>query len=191
MLRGSFWIRAVLFWLALSVASCAQSPSQPQIDFVRDIQPIFEQHCYACHGPQKQKSGLRLDVKSRAFHGGDNYGPMIDPTDPNKSPLLDWIKNPDPQERMPPAGPANKPLSSLQIETLEAWICAGAPWPDGIDKTVLIGVKENQEKLLVKSEEEYTSPVSKIYKVGKEYIIITENSIYIVDVEIPTKRISS
>jgi hypothetical protein len=64
-------------------------------------------------------------------------------------------------------------------------------WTNSLDKTVLIGVKDNQEKLLVKSEEEYTSPVSKIYKVGKEYIIVTENSIYLVDVEIPTKRISS
>jgi hypothetical protein len=64
-------------------------------------------------------------------------------------------------------------------------------WTNSLDKTALIGVKNNQEKLLVKSEEEYTSPVSKIYKVGKEYIVITENSIYIVDVEIPTKRISS
>ena len=63
-------------------------------------------------------------------------------------------------------------------------------WTNSLNKTVLIGVKENQEKLLVKSEEEYTSPVSKIYKVGKEYIIMTENSIYIVDVEIPTKRIT-
>lgn len=64
-------------------------------------------------------------------------------------------------------------------------------WTNSLDKTVLIGVKDNQEKLLVKSEEEYTSPVSKIYKVGKEYIVVTENSIYLVDVEIPTKRISS
>lgn len=64
-------------------------------------------------------------------------------------------------------------------------------WTNSLDKTVLIGVKDNQEKLLVKSEEEYTSPVSKIYKVGKEYIIVTENSIYLVDIEIPTKRISS
>lgn len=64
-------------------------------------------------------------------------------------------------------------------------------WTSSLEKTVLIGVKENQEKLLVKSEDEYTSPISKIYKVGKEYIIITENSIYIVDVEIPTKKISS
>ena len=63
-------------------------------------------------------------------------------------------------------------------------------WTNSLDKTVLIGVKENQEKLLVKSEEEYTSPISKIYKVGSEYIIVTENSIYLVDVNIPTKRIS-
>ncbi|MCY3005618.1 MAG: PSD1 and planctomycete cytochrome C domain-containing protein [Planctomycetota bacterium] len=138
-----FWIRLILLWLALSVASSAQSPIQPAIDFVRDIQPIFEQHCYACHGPQKQKSGLRLDVKSRAFHGGDHYGPMIDPSDPKQSPLLDWVKNQDPQERMPPAGPANKPLSSLQVATLEAWIVAGAPWPDGIDKTVLLDPKSH------------------------------------------------
>ena len=48
-------------------------------------------------------------------------------------------------------------------------------WNDSLEKTVLIGVKENQEKLLVKSEEEYTSPIVKIYKTGSEYIIATEN----------------
>ena len=64
-------------------------------------------------------------------------------------------------------------------------------WTNSLDKSVLIGVKDNKEKLLVKSEEEYTSPIAKIFKVGKEYIVMTENSIYIVDVEIPTKRISS
>ena len=63
-------------------------------------------------------------------------------------------------------------------------------WTASLEKSVLIGVKDSQEKLLVKSEDEYTSPISKIYKVGSEYIVMTENSIYIVDVEIPTKRIS-
>ena len=63
-------------------------------------------------------------------------------------------------------------------------------WTDSIEKTALIGVKENNEKLLVKNEEEYTSPISKIFKIGKEYIVMTENSIYIVDVGIPTKRIT-
>mgnify|MGYP006883095487 FL=1 len=65
-------------------------------------------------------------------------------------------------------------------------------WTNSLDKTVLIGLKkETQEKLLVKSEDEYTSPIAKIYKVGSEYIIVTENSIYLVDVEIPTKLISA
>ena len=64
-------------------------------------------------------------------------------------------------------------------------------WTASCDKEVLIGVRESGEKLLVKSEEEYTSPISKIYKVESEYIIITENSVYIVSSEIPTKRISS
>lgn len=64
-------------------------------------------------------------------------------------------------------------------------------WTSSLDKSALIGVKDDKEKLLVKSEEEYTSPVSKIFKVGKEYIIMTENSIYIVDVAIPTNRISA
>lgn len=63
-------------------------------------------------------------------------------------------------------------------------------WTNSLDKSVFIGVKENKEKLLVKSEEEYTSPISKIFKVGKEFIIMTENSIYVIDLEIPTKRIT-
>lgn len=65
-------------------------------------------------------------------------------------------------------------------------------WMGSLNKTVLIGVKDKgNEKLLVKSQDEYTSPIIKIYKVESEYIVATENSIYIVDVNIPTKRISS
>jgi len=64
-------------------------------------------------------------------------------------------------------------------------------WTSSLEKESLIGVKESQEKLLVKSEEEYTSPIIKIFKSGTEFIIVTENSIYLVDKEIPTKRISS
>lgn len=63
-------------------------------------------------------------------------------------------------------------------------------WTLSCDKEVLIGVRDNNEKLLVKSEDEYTSPISKIFKVETEYIIMTENSIYIVSADIPTKRIS-
>ena len=63
-------------------------------------------------------------------------------------------------------------------------------WRGSLEKSVLIGVRENNEKMLVKNPEEYTSPIQKIYKIGEEYIISTENSLYIVSACIPTKRIN-
>lgn len=63
-------------------------------------------------------------------------------------------------------------------------------WTDSHDSKIVIGVRENGEKLLVKNEDEYTSPISKIYKVDQEYIIITENSLYLVSSKISTRRIS-
>ena len=63
-------------------------------------------------------------------------------------------------------------------------------WSQSIEKKVIIGVKENGEKLLVKSEEEYTSPIGKIFKIETEYIILTENSIYIVSSDIQSNRIN-
>ena len=63
-------------------------------------------------------------------------------------------------------------------------------WTASNEDKVLIGVRENGENLLVKSEDEYTSPIEKIYKVEGEYIIVTENSLYLVSASIKTKRIS-
>lgn len=54
----------------------------------------------------------------------------------------------------------------------------------------LIGVKSKTEKLLVKNEEEYTSPITKFYKNDKDFIVVTENSIYLVSADIPTRMIS-
>jgi hypothetical protein len=66
-------------------------------------------------------------------------------------------------------------------------------WKDSIEKTVLIGQRddETKEKILVRSEEEYTSPIKQILKVGNDYIIMTENSIYLVDTGIPFRKISA
>ena len=63
-------------------------------------------------------------------------------------------------------------------------------WTSSLDKSCLIGVRSNNEKLLVKSEDEYTSPIAKIFKVDTEYIIVTANSIYIVAADISTRRIN-
>lgn len=53
----------------------------------------------------------------------------------------------------------------------------------------VIGVREGNEKMLVKSADEYTSTISKNFKCGNEYIIQTENSIYIVSANIQSKRV--
>ena len=63
-------------------------------------------------------------------------------------------------------------------------------WTKSLENTIIIGIRESGEKLLVKSEEEYTSPISKIYKVETDYIIETENSLYLADSSIATKHIS-
>jgi hypothetical protein len=85
-----------------------------QIDFARDIRPIFVEHCYACHSEGEQQSGLRLDLKSAAIRGGDNHGPDIVPRNAEESPLLTFVRSTDPDKRMPP----DYALDAEQIEKL-------------------------------------------------------------------------
>ena len=65
-------------------------------------------------------------------------------------------------------------------------------WCTSLDKKAVIGARgDSNEKILVKSEDEYTSTIVKFYKCADEFIVITENSIYIVANDIPTRSISS
>jgi cytochrome c553 len=104
------------------------------IDFVRDVQPIFAGSCYGCHGTQKQKAGLRLDVKGVALQGGDD-GPVIVPGKGADSLLVRLVAGLDRDRVMPPRG---QRLSPDQIAILRAWIDQGAPWPGGVDKPSVI-----------------------------------------------------
>ncbi len=63
-------------------------------------------------------------------------------------------------------------------------------WTKSVKKEIVIGVRGTGEKLLVKNEEEYTSPIAKIYKVETDYIIETENSLYITCSSIQSKKIN-
>ncbi len=101
------------------------------VDFVREVQPILEHHCYACHGEKKQKSGLRLDVKAAAFKGGDKHAPDLVAGNAKQSPLIRFVTSKNDDERMPPKGAG---LSAVEITTLTRWIDEGAAWPDGVDR---------------------------------------------------------
>lgn len=63
---------------------------------------------------------------------------------------------------------------------------------DSLEKKCCIGVQGNS-KFLVKSDTEYTSPIESIMRIKEEktYLVVTENSLYIVSAEIPVKRIVS
>ena len=87
---------------------------------------ILQQHCWKCHGSNKQKGSLRLDSRSEALAGGES-GVAIHAGKSGESPLFERITSEDADVRMPPEGPR---LSAEQISVLRSWIDAGAPWPE-------------------------------------------------------------
>jgi ankyrin repeat protein/mono/diheme cytochrome c family protein len=115
---------------AATPAAAALTPpfaAQPQerVDFRRDVQPIFRQHCYSCHGAAVHQNGLRLDRRSGALRGGT--GPVLGAGDSGASRLyLRVTGTPGVGPQMPPTGP----LRPEQIAIIKRWIDEGADWPD-------------------------------------------------------------
>ncbi len=105
-----------------------------RIDFVKDVQPILELNCVACHRDGHDKGSLRLDERDLAFKGGDG-GAGIVAFRPKDSPVYTSTSlAPDHEGLMPPAK-KNGPLPKDKIETLAKWIEQGASWPDGLKLT--------------------------------------------------------
>ena len=132
--RGSFRVAGrfcpIFVWLLYLAVSSAEvvlaAPAPQKVDFTRDIQPILSQHCYACHGPDKQKGDLRWDVKASAFKTGD-HGPIIVPGKSEASRVIVLVSGLDPESVMPPRG---ERVTAPQIGLLRAWIDQGAVWPE-------------------------------------------------------------
>src|SRR5689334_19252652 len=103
----------------------AQSPTSP-VDFVRDVQPIFEQRCYPCHGSSQQMNGFRLDRRRDALRGGTIA--VIAPGNSAGSRLYHKLIGNQYGTQMPPTGA----LSQEQINIFKAWIDQGAEWPDDL-----------------------------------------------------------
>ena len=113
--------------LLLVLLVSAASDAVGAVDFAREVRPLFEKHCLECHGAEKQKSGYRLDVREMAITGGESHAPNIVPGAPEKSPLLRFVSGEDAEMRMPPKGAL---LTVQEQRVLEAWIAAGAVWPE-------------------------------------------------------------
>lgn len=100
--------------------------SKKAVEFAKDIQPLFKDKCYKCHGPARQESGLRLDRRDDALNGGDS-GPAFVSGKSAESRLIKYVAGVDPDVVMPPEGDK---LSDDEIGLLRAWIDQGAKWPE-------------------------------------------------------------
>lgn len=69
--------------------------------YLRNVKPLFQQRCFACHGALKQQAGLRLDTAAAILRGGDS-GPAIVRGDSAKSLLVARVTAMEKSERMPP-----------------------------------------------------------------------------------------
>ena len=133
--RFGFRISAALAALSVGLRAFAADavdesklppPAAAQVDFLRDIQPIFSDRCLKCHGPQKPKSGFRLDSREMLLKGGEN-GVAVVSGQSARSPLIHYVARLVPGMEMPPEGKGD-PLSTEQIGLLRAWIDQGATW---------------------------------------------------------------
>jgi len=101
-------------------------PAAPsKVDFARDVQPIFAEKCFVCHGDKQQMGGLRLDRKDDAMKGGAQ-GAVIVPGNSADSRLIRYVAGLE-KTVMPPAGDR---LTAAQIGRLRAWIDQGAKWSE-------------------------------------------------------------
>ncbi|MBS1850795.1 MAG: hypothetical protein JST79_07775 [Acidobacteria bacterium] len=113
-------------WLGVPGKEAAGSSSAVDAGtwYGAQLRPIFEQHCVTCHGPSKQKAGLRLDSFSGLMRGG-KHGAVLKPGDAKSSELFRRITlPPGDEDAMPPEN--RRPLSPAEIAVIEQWIAGGA-----------------------------------------------------------------
>ena len=114
-----------LLVLSISVltSSLARSQSADDTFFEKNVRPVLVERCQSCHGPDKQKSGLRVDSLAALLKGGES-GPALIPGKPSESLLCQVIDQGEPY-----AMPPKEKLRKEQIQSIAAWVKAGARWP--------------------------------------------------------------
>ncbi len=113
-------------WLVVLV-SVGVAAGAERVDFSRDIQPLLAKRCVACHGPDTQEGGLRLDEQAGATRELDSSKRAIVPGRSAESEILARITSTDPDLRMPPEGAR---LTADRVALIGRWIDEGAEWKE-------------------------------------------------------------
>src|SRR5437764_15066868 len=112
-------------WCWAAPAPAAEAPGLEF--FEKSVRPVLADNCQSCHGPEKQKGGLRLDSRDAVLSGGES-GPAIVPGDPARSRLVQAVGYAD-TLRLPP----KQKLPPEQVATPTSWVEMGAPEPEAKD----------------------------------------------------------
>ena len=113
-----------LFITFASAGARAAAPEQIEF-FEKLVRPVLADQCYKCHGPEKQKGGLRMDSREALLKGGEN-GAVVDTGNPESCSLIKSINHKG-DSKMPEK--ADK-LPDAQIAALTEWVRMGLPWPE-------------------------------------------------------------
>ncbi|GIX00824.1 MAG: hypothetical protein KatS3mg111_4156 [Pirellulaceae bacterium] len=109
--------------LGVLTDASAQRGWAQEIDFNQEIQPLLARRCYACHGPDQQEGGFRMDDRDSLLREADTGEVPIVPGEPERSEMIRRVRSAEEWERMPPEG---EPLKPEEIALLEKWIAGGA-----------------------------------------------------------------
>jgi len=123
--RSGGWMLLAALTLAIEVAVPASQtpPTAQSVEyFEAKVRPVLAANCYDCHTDERM-GGLRLDSREGLLKGGES-GPAIVPGDPDKSLMIQAIRQTD-KLKMPKGGR----LKLEEIDALTEWVKAGAVWP--------------------------------------------------------------
>jgi ankyrin repeat protein len=117
---------------------------EPKIDFTRQIKPILERSCVACHSGEKPRGLFRIDGRDALLKGGASGEAAVVPGHGEESPLIDYVSGTVPDSEMPPRAQRTKfpALGADDVALLRAWIDQGAEWP----KDLSLSAPRRQER---------------------------------------------
>jgi cytochrome c5 len=117
-----------------AIAAASTGSTTPPIQFSRDIQPLLERSCVACHSGERAKGGFQVTSREAFLKGGARGEPVVVAHRSAHSPLLRLITDQIEDQEMPPLGKRDKfpALSKDEAARLASWIDQGADWPTGV-----------------------------------------------------------
>ena len=113
-----------LFASLLFVGFTPVAMAETSVDFAKDVAPIFEAHCYSCHGESKGLGGLKLHTAEEIEAAAEKKGDLLIAGKPDESELYERLVLPEDDRKRMPKGA--DPLAEKDIETIKQWIAGGA-----------------------------------------------------------------